>query len=101
MLRRAEKFASRGKLSFHLIPSLNSDLFQGRLVVAGLVVEDNPESSNRLAGRVKQNQFILEVVTLLADLEIALPSVNAAHVVFVADLADAPEVRSNDQVLMP
>src|SRR5258707_6654146 len=101
MLRRAEKFAARGKLGFHLIASLNSNLFQARLVVAGLVVEHDAESPNSFAGRIEQNQFILEVVALLADLEIALPGANAAHIIFVTDLADAPEVRSNDQVLMP
>src|SRR5205823_1205372 len=96
-----EQSCFRRNLCLHFIASLNCDLLQSFLIVTLFVVEHYSKGADRLAGSILQDQFILKVVAFLVELKVALASPNAPHVVLVPDLADAAEVGSHDEVLVP
>src|SRR5579859_857715 len=85
----------------HLIAHLVSNLCQGSLVIAGLVVEDDAKRSDRFVGSVEKNQLVFKVLACRVQFQVAFAGANTTQVVFIADLSDTAEVRSHNQILMP
>src|SRR5438105_13667718 len=70
----------------------SSDLF--------LVGDDYAHGADHAAGAVVQLQLALEAIAPGVDLEVRLAREHAAHVVVVGLLAEAPDVRAGDDVVI-
>src|ERR1700682_4928285 len=101
LLCGCDEGAGRGGFRLHLVADLVGDLFQSGFVVALVVVEDDAECPDGLAGGVLHDELVFEVVASGVDFEVALAGADAAHIILVADLADASEVGGYDEVLVP
>jgi hypothetical protein len=74
-------------------------LLERRLVLTRLVGPDEAERTDGFAGGVAQDELHLVALAAVRRLEVRLAGVDHPHVVLVAQLADAPDVRGDDHVV--
>src|SRR5437868_1753816 len=94
-----EELLLRRNLLAHFVSHLFGIFCQLTLVVAGLVIEDDPDCPNSVTCLIEKRKLILEVIACLVHLEIAFAGIDDAHVILISLLADAAYVGGNDHVL--
>src|ERR1700676_897116 len=99
LLGRFEELGSRWCFLFHLIANLLRLLLELRFF-ALLIVENNADGPDSLAGLVLHNQFHLEMVAFLVDLKIGFAGLDPSQIVLVRFLPDASNVGRDDHVLI-
>src|ERR1700751_1772676 len=97
---RPEQCSFVRQLGLHLIANLVGYLCQCLFIIAGFVVKHDSECADCISSCVKQDQFILEVISCRIQFEITFSSANTAKVVFITNLPDASEVGRDDDVLV-
>src|ERR1700731_1758938 len=94
-----EELGSRWCFLLHLIANLLRLLLELGFF-ALLVVENNADGPDRLAGLVLHNQFHLEMVAFLVDLKIRFAGLDHSQIILVRFLPDASNVGRDDHVLI-
>ena len=74
-------------------------LLERRLVLAGLVRPHEAQRADGLAHDVAKDELDFVAMPAMRHLQVGLAGVDHPHVVLVAELADAPDVRGDDHVV--